>query len=143
MKSYVNLILNTWMGNNEKGAANGYVVLPVGHPFHGYDYDFVAPYVSVHGGLTYSGMQYDGHDGWAYGFDTAHLGDTPERWPFETVYAETLQLLKQFNDLGEKYTAEEIANDYNSWCEMENHYYNDYEEDEPDYDGAGFTEEDR
>ena len=27
MKSYVNLILNTWMGNNEKGAANGYVVL--------------------------------------------------------------------------------------------------------------------
>lgn len=140
MKTYVNLVLNSWMGTNERGEANGYVVLPVDHPFHGYNYDFVDQYVSVHRGLTYSGKQYDGHDGWAYGFDTAHFGDTKEKWPFEAVYEETMRLLKQFNDLGEKYTADEIAQEYSDWCDSRN---DDYEEDVPNYDDAEFTNEDR
>lgn len=140
MKTYVSLIMNSWMGANQRGEANGYVVLPVDHPFYGYHYDFVDSYVGVHGGLTYSGAQLDGHDGWAYGFDTAHMGDTAEKWPVDAVYEEAMQLLKQFNDLGEKHTADEIADAYSSWYGSRNDYY---EEDTPDYNSAGFTEEDR
>lgn len=60
----------------------GYVGLPVGHPWHGKNYDSVSmlnnDYVEVHGGLTYA----DSHspnaepDGlWWLGFDCAHAGD--------------------------------------------------------------------
>ncbi len=50
---------------------NGYVELPVGHKYHGMNYDNIP--VDVHGGLTYSRL--DGNGSWKIGFDTAHYGD--------------------------------------------------------------------
>lgn len=51
------------------GAVNGYAHIPVGHPWHGLDYDEID--VRVHGGLTFG-------DGEWIGFDTLHYGDY---WP--------------------------------------------------------------
>jgi len=59
------------------GALNGYVVVPAGHPWHGKPYDGL-DCVIVHGGVTYSGSAEDvgcNRDGWAIGFDCAHVGD--------------------------------------------------------------------
>lgn len=85
------------------GALCGYVGVPVGHPWHGTDYDDCGLYhpkpddyaedwyIDVHGGLTYAGgcqhpdNQADGichipgdgepDDTWWLGFDCAHFGD--------------------------------------------------------------------
>jgi hypothetical protein len=50
-------------------AGNGYVQIPLNHPWHGLHYDDID--VEVHGGLTFNA------DGWI-GFDTAHAFDY---WP--------------------------------------------------------------
>lgn len=134
MESYIKIIPNTWFGDDYiKGQANGYVVVPANHPFHGFPYDFVNQYVMVHGGLTYSGWEKNGHSGYCFGFDTAHLGDTSENWTVDAVYIEAVNLLKQFNVLAEEYTRKQLDAEYATWCR-----YSD-----PEYDSAGFTEEDR
>lgn len=51
-------------------------------------------HVAVHGGLTFSG-ELVGHDGWWFGFDCAHLDDTPDRWTLEAVAAETERMAEQ------------------------------------------------
>ena len=48
--------------------------------------------VSVHGGLTFSGA--DG-DGWTFGFDCAHLDDTPAVWTLDRTAAECERLAEQ------------------------------------------------
>lgn len=71
--------------------------------------------VSVHGGITF-----DGHFGkgtemfpitemppkWEryriIGFDTHHVGDTADKWPFEEVEKETLHLQRQIEDIAGK-----------------------------------------
>jgi hypothetical protein len=136
MKEYMKLIPNTWLGTYDCGWGNGYVILPINHPFHGAPYDVINNFVSVHGGLTYSNRADDGHAGWCVGFDTAHLADTKERWPREAVLAETERLMEQLISLGRKYTAEEVE-------AMVSDYYYDNDDEGPEIDSAGFTEEDR
>lgn len=48
--------------------------------------------VSVHGGLTYGGNG-------TWGFDTAHLNDTPERWSLEAVKKEVERLSEQLSSI--------------------------------------------
>jgi len=89
----------------------GYVVVPPGHPYHGADYDHVP--VEVNGGLTFGERAddlanwpeiTDADKGcWVFGFDTAHYGDTPEKWPDkQSVLAEANRLKKQLEKLWEQ-----------------------------------------
>jgi hypothetical protein len=69
--------------NNGIGYRCGYVRVPVGHPWHGKDYDSVEPYPDVHGGLTFAEADADcgkgGEDSaWWVGFDCAHAGDAQD-----------------------------------------------------------------
>jgi hypothetical protein len=85
------------------GAANGYVILPEGHPWR--ELDLMSEYdvVKVHGGITYGPTS----DGWI-GFDTLHAFDvwpkSPRfgdddvhdiKWTVEMVVAETKRLAEQ------------------------------------------------
>jgi hypothetical protein len=85
----------------EKGWGNGYVRIPEGHPYYEKTYDDIP--VSVHGGLTFSNHVFeDGEyfsDGYWVGFDTAHYGDTKERWPMDKVMEETIYLFKEIYGL--------------------------------------------
>lgn len=51
----------------------------------------------VHGGVTYADSPFWGthRDGWAFGFDCAHAGDTKDRWTHDAVVAETERLATQ------------------------------------------------
>jgi hypothetical protein len=97
----------------EKGWGNGYVAVPPNHSLHLGDLAKISTEViselltliqnlDVHGGLTYN----DNADGvhapknwWVFGFDTAHSGDTIEKWPKEAVEAETKRLFCQLLDI--------------------------------------------
>lgn len=70
----------------EIGHLCGYVRVPIGHAFHGMNYDVLNDYLdgvrsTVHGGITYARPQdprtaQDDDEGcWWYGFDAAHAGD--------------------------------------------------------------------
>lgn len=108
MKPYIKLIETTWLPETfKKGWGNGYVILPKDHPFYGVHYDEINSFVEVHGGLTYSDYEENGHNGWCVGFDTNHLGDTIKEWPYEAVKDQTIKLLNQFIELGNKYTKEQ------------------------------------
>jgi hypothetical protein len=82
----------------------GYVCLPKSHPLAGKDCSELSPFVSVHGGLTYSTQ---GQEGYWYGFDTGHAGDlmfftddlfVPGRiWTVEDVEEETERLAEQIS----------------------------------------------
>ena len=82
-------LLASYIGST--GVYNGYVSLPLDHPWYGKDYDDL-PDVDVHGGLTYANME---NDRWVIGFDTCHLYDTAQYWTVEAVAAEAESLLKQ------------------------------------------------
>ena len=80
------------------GWGNGYVRLPKGHPCYGMGYEQID--VDVNGGLTYAAEEtYKKKKYWVVGFDTAHYGDTPEKWSQETVEAETIRLKEQLEEL--------------------------------------------
>lgn len=86
------------------GAANGYVILPEGHPWRDKDLQMEdSETVDVHGGVTYGPTA----DGWI-GFDTLHAFDiwpnSPRfgrddahdiQWTVEMVVAETKRLAAQ------------------------------------------------
>jgi hypothetical protein len=85
---------NTWMPHTpgsllDVGWGNGYVSLPIGHPWHGMDYQAIP--VLIHGCLTYG--EFFG-DRYVIGFDTGHLYDTLDTMPREKVERETKMLLK-------------------------------------------------
>ena len=67
--------------HNGNGYRCGYIRLPVGHPWHGADYDAdVLDGVEVHGGLTFAEADKPCHkpgadDAWWLGFDCAHSRD--------------------------------------------------------------------
>jgi hypothetical protein len=73
------------------GEFNGYVSLPIGHPWYGKTYPKLQM-VDVHYGLTYSEEE-DGR--WVIGFDTAHAGDEHRDWDREKVRKEANKLLDQ------------------------------------------------
>ena len=62
----------------------------------------VEAHVAVHGGLTYAGnLRGAGlSDGWWFGFDCAHLDDSPERWTEDAVAAETERMAEQIAAAG-------------------------------------------
>lgn len=72
------------------GEFNGYVSLPVGHPWYGKH--FTCLDVDVHYGLSFSEEE-DGR--WVIGFDTAHASDDPKDWNREKVRKEANKLLDQ------------------------------------------------
>lgn len=57
----------------------------------------VEAHVEVHGGLTYSGKKPNdaAEEGWWFGFDCAHLDDTPMRWDEKAVSDECESLAQQ------------------------------------------------
>lgn len=94
----------------DRGWGNGYVCIPEGHPMHGMSYDDIHRTwdIDVNGGLTFSESgasckssewgvpDFVKETDWVIGFDTAHLGDTLERWPTEaSVLAEAKRLAGQ------------------------------------------------
>lgn len=99
----------------EVGQYNGYVAVPPGHPLSGVDYnDPRLAEIDVHGGLTFADTvgvlpaermeavrpnAEPPSDWWAFGFDTCHSGDTPEKWNRGTVEAETRILQVQLEAL--------------------------------------------
>ena len=100
MRSFAKEI--TWLEGCETGWGNGYIVIPEGHPMHGVDYDLID--VDVHYGLTFSALADDldwpelkeeDKGGWVVGFDTAHLGDTLEKWPKQEVEKEAERAAEQ------------------------------------------------
>ena len=97
------------------GWGNGYVFLPKGHPLYRKHYDVINKEVNVHGGLTFSeymshewlrtmGFEKEYHGMWCVGFDTAHYGDSLNRWPKEKVEEETENLRLQLINYIKKIT---------------------------------------
>lgn len=105
------VIENTWLSGMDHGWGNGYVAVPKDHPIHGMNYDAVHekyPTLSVHYGLTFSGLPtdlrdlpegLDIQDYWVVGFDTAHYQDTSYGWTKNAVEMETKRLLAQIKEL--------------------------------------------
>ena len=86
----------------KRGWGNGYVAIPPMHPAYKMDYDTLIFDLKVHGGITYSDFGNGDaapKDWWVFGFDTAHFGDTIEKWPKEAVEAETKRLFCQLLDI--------------------------------------------
>jgi hypothetical protein len=97
------------------GFANGYVVIPKGHPLWGLHYTSeLVEGLNVHGGITFSekvdedmishptfGAELTDEDlgSWVIGFDTRHRGDTLKKWPQVKVEKEVIKLLKQVENL--------------------------------------------
>ena len=90
-ETFIHLVPNTWLSGCSTGWGNGYVNIPKGHPWYGKHYDNIRCGY-IHGGLTYSEQE---GEFWVIGFDTAHIGDTPERWPKYKVYEEAMKLKKK------------------------------------------------
>lgn len=89
----------TWLSRDymmDFGWGNGYVDLPPEHPQYKVHYDDIP--VIIHGGLTYSDMV---NGNWRVGFDTAHYGDTLEKWSKWDVLIETMILKSQLEKLWE------------------------------------------
>ena len=108
------------------GQYNGYVgiidreLTPTPHPeLFGAYISRSGKEISVHGCITYDSYMGDfeiPHDGiipltempdewWQYqvvGFDCNHWGDTPDKWPFEEVKKETLDLQRQIEETAEQ-----------------------------------------
>lgn len=64
----------------------------------------VEGHVAVHGGITFAGKQpnEDCAEGWWFGFDCAHLDDTPEQWTLDAVAAETERMAEQIAAAGKE-----------------------------------------
>lgn len=75
------------------GVANGYCIVPQGHPWHGRDYDEIP--VEIHGGLTYA--EIDGGE-WVIGFDVNHHSDNRYDNTLEWTIEETKKLAKQVKE---------------------------------------------
>lgn len=93
----------------EVGWGNGYVLIPIGHPLHGKNYEEIDEFVSVHGGLTFSNLidadlirhfnlEEEDIGKWCVGFDTCHFEDNIQRWPKEFVQAEADRLARQLEN---------------------------------------------
>ena len=82
-----------------RGWGNGYVAIPKGHPWYGVSYWDLFQDIDIHGGLTFSQTApnwaeehgFDPED-WVIGFDTAHFGDTIQKWDEQSVTEETKRL---------------------------------------------------
>lgn len=98
--------------HNTMGYRCGYVKVPLGHPWHGLDYNDV--HADVHGGLTFAEPDEDcgegGDDAYWLGFDCAHSGDSPD----PNLPSETSQYFSRFN--GRVRTQEYVVNQCKELC---------------------------
>lgn len=64
--------------------------------------DRIESHVDVHGGLTYAGKAPGDlpETGWWFGFDCAHLDDTPDTWTKHAVSSEVEQMAEQLAAVG-------------------------------------------
>ena len=97
------LVKVDWLKDCETGHSNGYVGVPVGHPWYKVDYDAIA--CDIHGGLTFA--QHDEPTGkppeqdntdesyWWVGFDVCHFGDNPKNWNLQRCRLELDSLIEQ------------------------------------------------
>lgn len=88
-----------FMGIASGGWGNGYVAVPPSHCLHGH---FIIDNAEVHGGITFNGYGYHLNTPkgwWVFGFDTAHFGDTIEKWSKEAVEEETKRLFWQLFEI--------------------------------------------
>ena len=106
---------------DSRGWGNGYVCIPEGHHMHGLDYDEIHRRydIDVNGGLTFSESaancknwelpDFVKDTDWVIGFDTAHWGDSLDRWPNEaSVLAEARRLADQIEASTPYQSPEEI-----------------------------------
>lgn len=99
------VIKNDWLETlkgAEFGWGNGYVVVNRLHPAYGIK---CPKCINIHGGVTYSEKMKDENignlyvkDGWCFGFNTLHLGDSLRKWTKRAVIAETMLLAKQLEE---------------------------------------------
>lgn len=112
------------MSGEEYGMYNGYVAFDAELP-NSYtncwdtEEEVLDDYVSVHGGITYDRVicpdglemipltEIPAPEKWSdgircVGFDTAHLGDSKEKWNFQTCREETLSLMNDIKALIEQ-----------------------------------------
>ena len=78
----------------------GYVQIPKDNPFYGMDYELLEPFISVHGGLTFSG-EIEEIDGYLIGFDCAHADDNPINQNENYTLNECLELVDQLIEVEE------------------------------------------
>lgn len=108
---------NTWLSKSslsDHGWGNGYVLIPINHPFYEMYYEEINKYIDVHGGLTFSEhysviKKYPElpvcsktEEYWVVGFDTCHCNDNSNNWTKEAVLDETLKLVKQLEEAWNK-----------------------------------------
>jgi hypothetical protein len=88
-----------WMVlSNTYGCRCGYVLIPVGHPWHGREKDDIN--AAVHGGVTWS-SELAGFEGYWVGFDCGHAWDSPDPAlpadlgfePFRKIFAEGAEMI--------------------------------------------------
>tara|TARA_B100001093_G_scaffold464174_1_gene480843 strand:+ start:1761 stop:2465 length:705 start_codon:yes stop_codon:yes gene_type:complete len=114
------------------GEFNGYVSLPIGHPWYGKHFTYLD--VDVHYGLSFSEEE-DGR--WVIGFDTAHTDDELRNWDRENVRKEASRLLDQAES-AERWEREQekLEQEQERQAELEcherreegRHWYNGYTE---------------
>ena len=105
----------------------GYVAVGKEHPLYGVDYgnesaalNGASPecYFGVHGGVTYAGGKGDhpveSPDLWWYGFDCAHMGDSPDPALRDADYRD----FGVGNEFGHVWTAREVAAECESLAEQ-------------------------
>lgn len=87
----------------ERGWGNGYAVVDPNNKLHGLsESEVMGMGVSIESEIAYSGkMEYiKGKEHWVIGFDTAHFGDSIEKWPksrVEFVAQELARQVEKFN----------------------------------------------
>ena len=100
------------------GYRNGYVGVPKGNPFHGYDdeTESIDLELSMHGGLTYAAENpfypIENEGLWWIGFDCAHAGDGQDLdFALQCFpdHAEELQLLRAINQRFEIFNFETVC----------------------------------
>lgn len=91
-----NPVINTLLN---RGWGNGYIGVPITHPTSEKDYNDLE--VDIHGGWTYDQQEMVEVNGvhklmMVFGFDTAHYGDSLERWPQSAVVEEIERVVPEF-----------------------------------------------
>ena len=94
--TYIFLLENNWIPEDQCGWGNGYIVLPKGHKFHGKHYDDIMSEVDTCEELTYSEPDEEGN--WVIGWDSAHYWQTKDNYPFSKVLSQTICIQKQLGN---------------------------------------------
>lgn len=98
----------------QRGASNGYVVIPQNSPLFGMSYDDIMTWAELHEielDVELTLAEFANKLGWSeikdkstyiVGFDTCHYGMTPTNWPMAKVLAETEKLASALKELSNR-----------------------------------------